>query len=134
MNISRRTIYGFRFLVYLAKSNSEKNVQLGEIARAEDISVKYLEKIVQIVKGAGLLTVTRGFKGGYRLNRAPEKISAKDLFYLLEGVDSIVNDNEDVNQDIGFWSDLDRTIENYLSGISLKDLAEESEIQNMYYI
>ncbi len=134
MNIARRTIYGFRFLIYLTNSNSDKYIQLGEIAKAEDISIKYLEKIVQIVKRAGLLTVTRGIKGGYKLSRAPEKINAKDLFYIFEGVNSISDNNNEADKEISLWEELDRTINSYLSGFTLKDLAEKSGIQNMYYI
>ncbi|MGL1893496.1 MAG: Rrf2 family transcriptional regulator [Spirochaetaceae bacterium] len=134
MVISKRTIYGFRFLAYLAISNTGKNIQLGEVAKHENISVKYLEKIVQIVKRAGLLTVTRGSKGGYKLSKSPDKINAKDLFYIFEGVNSISDGNEEGGSKVDLWSNLDDTINAYLSTFTLRDLIENREIQNMYYI
>lgn len=128
-----RTVYAFRFILHLAnKTDVRSYVQLKEIALLENIPIKYLEKIVQIVKRAGLISVRRGSKGGYRLNRPLEDISVKDFFYLLEGEKHLVDSESEL--DLGLWTRLEGVINNYLEGLSFKDLSEESGIQKMYYI
>lgn len=134
MEISARTKYGFNFLVYLAKSNIEKSIQLGEVAKEEGISIKYLEKIAQIVKRAGLVRVTRGSKGGYRLSRGPETITAKEVFVALEGSVSVINISDAEDSGRALWEGLSDVVEDYLCKLTLKDLCGKSGIQDMYYI
>ncbi len=141
MNISTRTRYGFRLMIYLGKNSNGNNVQLSEIAKSEDISMKYLEKIVQILKRSGLVRVTRGAKGGYRLSRAVEDIKASELFSVLEGSTAIldcIDSGECASKDrcSGFdlWEGLSRTITDYLGKHTLKDLVDNNKNENMYYI
>lgn len=64
MRYSTRTRYGLRFLINLAARPEGTCVQLGEIAREEGVSVKYLEQIVRVLRPAGLLRSVRGARGG----------------------------------------------------------------------
>ncbi len=128
-------------MIYLGKNNSGKNIQLSEIAKSEGISMKYLEKIVQILKRAGLVRVTRGSKGGYRLGKPLEKIILNEIFSVLEGSTSILDciDSGYCNREtkcsgIKLWEGLSNVITQYLSGQSLSDLVNKPEENNMYYI
>lgn len=133
MIISTRTRYGFRLLIYLAQSNRDSNIQLSEIANKEGISMKYLEKIVQILKRAGFVRVTRGAKGGYRLSRDSSKINLRDVFASLEGSVS-VTDTEEKCSGFTLWEGLSDVISDYFESQTLKDISDKQNDYTMYYI
>lgn len=84
MKISTKTRYGLRFMIDLAQHQEEGRVTLKDIAERQGISKKYLEQVVAPLADAGLLTVTRGNQGGYRLSRDAEAISLADIVAASE--------------------------------------------------
>ena len=84
MKLSTRSRYGTRILLELARHPGHKPVQVSEIARQQDISVKYLEQLIRTLKKAGLITSVRGAKGGHVLARKPESISLGAIVRLFE--------------------------------------------------
>jgi Rrf2 family transcriptional regulator, cysteine metabolism repressor len=78
--------YGVRLLVELGRQDPETPVSLKAIAASEELPLAYLERIVALLKKAGLVEATRGARGGYRLTRAPEDIRMDEAVLALEGV------------------------------------------------
>jgi len=60
-------------------------VSLKAISEAEGLPLAYLERIVALLKKAGLVESTRGAHGGYRLTRDPEEIRMDEAVLALEG-------------------------------------------------
>jgi Rrf2 family cysteine metabolism transcriptional repressor len=58
---------------------------LTEIAQAEDLPRAYLEQLVMSLRDAGLVTSTRGARGGYELARPPAEVRMSDVLRALEG-------------------------------------------------
>ena len=85
MKLSTRTRYGLRLMFELALHYHDPPVHLKKISEKEAISEKYLGQIVIPLKSAGLIESIRGAAGGYRLAKAPDKISVKDIVEVLEG-------------------------------------------------
>ncbi len=85
MKFSTRTRYGLRFLIYLANESGDRYVQLGEVSEKEEISQKYLEQIVRLLKPSGVLLSARGVSGGYQLAKRPEEVNLETLIKYLEG-------------------------------------------------
>lgn len=85
MKLSTRSRYGLRMVLDMAEHFSEKPVRTREIAARQNISVKYLEQILIILKKAALVTSVRGPKGGHMLTRPPEKITVGEVVSALEG-------------------------------------------------
>ncbi|MBI2303496.1 MAG: Rrf2 family transcriptional regulator [Chloroflexi bacterium] len=85
MRISTRGHYGLRAMVELANTKGSEPVALGDIAQSEHISVGYLEQIFSALKRAGLVTSTRGTKGGYQLAQPPSSVTVGDVLRVLEG-------------------------------------------------
>ena len=85
MKLSTKTRYGARLLLDLARHYGQRPVQIGDIAKRQDISVKYLEQIIRPLKKAGFVHSIRGPKGGHVLAKAPEAISLGQIVRLLEG-------------------------------------------------
>ncbi len=85
MKISTRTEYGIRVLVALARRSDDSPLSLSGIAGAEKLPHAYLEQLVGDLRRAGLVTATRGQRGGYRLGRDAAEIRIGDVVRALEG-------------------------------------------------
>ena len=75
MIFTTKAEYGVRLLVELGRQGGEQPVSLKAIAEAEDLPLAYLERIVALLKKAGLVQRTRGAHGGYLLARPAEEIT-----------------------------------------------------------
>ena len=91
MRLSTRGRYGTRLMVDLAQHYANGPVPLAEIAKRQDLSAKYLEQLIILLKGAGLIRSVRGRRGGYMLARKPEKISVGEIVETLEGKLAVVD-------------------------------------------
>lgn len=96
MIFTTKAEYGVRLLVELGRHGAEQvdgvagdgrggPVSLKAIAEAEGLPLAYLERIVALLKKAGLVESTRGAHGGYRLTRDPETVSMDEVILALEG-------------------------------------------------
>ena len=90
MKLSTRSRYGARILVDLARNNDQGPVQIGEISKRQEISVKYLEQLIRPLKKAKLVTSVRGPKGGHVLREKPENITLGQIVRLFEGQTDLV--------------------------------------------
>lgn len=85
MKLSTRARYGVRLMAALARCYGKGPVYLKDIAKAEQISEKYLSLIIIPLRGIGLVNSLRGARGGYSLARAPSQITLKEVVDILEG-------------------------------------------------
>ena len=85
MKLSTRSRYGTRMMLDLAEHYNEGPVQIGHIAKRQDISVKYLEQLIIPLKRAELIQSVRGPKGGHLLAKPPREISVGEVVEVLEG-------------------------------------------------
>ncbi len=65
-------------------------MQIGAIAKSENISQKFLESIMLTLRKAGFLGSKKGKGGGYYLRRQPEEIKMVEVMRILEGPVSMV--------------------------------------------
>src|SRR5437879_6273257 len=85
MNVSTRSEYGLRALIYLASQGEREAVPAREIAEKWNVPVKYLEQILKTIKDSGLITGQVGINGGYRLTRPATLITAGEVIRILDG-------------------------------------------------
>src|SRR5262252_2488223 len=85
MNVSTRSEYGLRALIYLASNTKAEAVPAREIAEKWNVPVKYLEQILKTLKDAGIITSQVGVGGGYHLARAASLITAGEVIRVLDG-------------------------------------------------
>ena len=83
--LSKKTKYGIKALVFLAKQPSGTPVQIASISESEQIPQKFLESILLSLRKAGFLGSKKGKGGGYYLLKSPEEVSVADLYRILEG-------------------------------------------------
>lgn len=77
--------YALRVMLDLAERGSDGFVPLSEIARRQEISIKYLERILRKLVQNKLLKGHRGKGGDYQLTRAPEEYTVGEILELTEG-------------------------------------------------
>lgn len=130
MKLSTRTRYGVRLMAVLAGRYGQGPQYLKDIARGENISEKYLSLIMIPLRGARLVSSTRGSRGGYSLARPPEDITLREIVQVFEGdclVDCVKTpglcDRAPFCASREFWGMLGDRIAQFLEGMTLKDLA-----------
>ena len=143
MKLSTRTRYGMRALLELAIAHNAGPLQIKMIAQRQNISNKYLEQLVSMLKTAGLVRSIRGPYGGYVLARPPEEIKLSDVFRTLEGpvltVECVENENVcPSHADCAtrkLWVQMNDAILSVLENKTLRDLVEmaEKEKRSMSY-
>lgn len=83
--ISKKTKYGLKALIYLARRYEQGPILIADLARDESIPKKFLENILLNLKNGGVLQSRKGRGGGYALGRPPEKITFGQAIRLMEG-------------------------------------------------
>ena len=134
MKVSTRGRYALRLMLDLALNNTGEPVRLKDVAKRQEISEKYLEQIIPILNKSGFLLASRGFQGGYRLAKTPDKYTVGDILRATEGSLSPVAclDNEpvlcqraDMCTTLSVWKGLKKVIDDYVDGITLQDLLDQ---------
>ncbi|AWM13076.1 Rrf2 family transcriptional regulator [Flavobacterium sp. NRK F10] len=83
--LSRKTKYGLKALIYIAKQDKSAPVLISEIAEKEHISKKFLETILLDLKKSGILGSKMGKGGGYYLMKDPKEIKIASIIRVLDG-------------------------------------------------
>ena len=130
--LSTKGRYGTRLMFQLALNYGNGPMLLKNIAKKEDLSTKYLEHIIPLLKSANFINSTRGAHGGYSLAKPPEEIDLKQLVGVLEGdiapVDCVdspdICDRSDRCVAREVWSILEDSINETLGDITLKDMVD----------
>lgn len=126
MQISKKSQYGLRAMVLLAKNHKAGQVlSVKTISQKEEVSFDFLEKIISDLERAGLVRGKKGAGGGYVLAKKPERITARDIVETLENTTAV---------ECGFcgrskkcmaknvWKKIDGAVNKTLKSITLKDL------------
>ena len=134
MKISTKGRYALRMLVDLAEHQNDGYVALKDIAQRQGISKKYLEQIVPILNKSDILRTNRGFQGGYRLAKTPDKYTVGEILRLTEGslspVACLEHDPMECERSgecatLPVWQGLYHVINEYLDNITLQDVVEQ---------
>lgn len=145
MKISTKGRYALRMLLDLADNQKDGYVALKDIAARQNISKKYLEQIIPILNRSDILKASRGFQGGYRLAKSPDRYTVAEILRMTEGGLAPVAclEHEPMECDrsadcitLPVWQGLYRVINEYLEGITLQDIldARREKSANDYII
>lgn len=137
MKLSTKGRYGLRALVDLAQYSEIEPVPISSISERQDLSERYLEQLMALLKKAGLVRSIRGAGGGYVLAKPPEEISVGDVLRALEGelepAQCAAFHPEQGCQSAGscvtkyVWQKINISINETVDGIKLDALVEESK-------
>lgn len=134
MMISSRGRYALRVMIDLAEHESGSYIPMKEVAQRQDISLKYLEKILPLLVAEHLVEGMHGKGGGYRLTRKPVDYKVSEVLLLTEGDLAPVSclecgasacERSEQCRTRPMWNELNRKILEYLSGITIADLMKQ---------
>ena len=129
--ISTKGRYSVRILLDLAEHRGGGYIPMKEVAARQDISLKYIERLMPALKSAGLIDSVHGAGGGYRLTREPEDYTLWEILTLAEGdlaPVSCLQQNAPPCQraaecrTLPVWQGYYDVTRSYFSGITLADL------------
>lgn len=83
--LSQRSHYALRAMLVLAAGDGAAPMRTARIAKAANLSPKFLEVIPLELRKAGILRSYRGCKGGFLLARPPHQISFADIVRVTDG-------------------------------------------------
>ena len=134
MKLSSRTTTAIKMFIDLGEHYEEGFISLVDIAKRKELSKKFLEQIVPLYKSNNLLLGNRGNQGGYRLAKAPNQISLKDIVSISELSLEKTDYSDSTIKSI--TNGLDNLLDNYLSNVTLDKLIEmeQSLYSNSYCI
>jgi len=85
MRLTTKGRYGMRLVLDIAQHEKYGPVSMAETSLRQDISAKYLERLVGELQRAGIIKSLRGREGGHLLAVTPDKITVGDIVRVLEG-------------------------------------------------
>jgi Rrf2 family protein len=82
--VTKESDYAIRAVLFLAQNN-DRYVSSREIAEKDNIPLRFLRKILIMLKEKKIIETKEGKTGGIKLKKKAEKISLKDLITLFQG-------------------------------------------------
>ncbi|MCA1833527.1 MAG: Rrf2 family transcriptional regulator [Actinomycetota bacterium] len=140
LRFSLRTEYGLRALMELGRRRGEGPVPAREIARNQNIPLRFLEHQLAALHKAGLVDSFRGAGGGCALARDPQDVSLAEVIEVLEGPLSAMfcldpHDEATCPKDHAcglqeLWSRVEAAVRDVFTHTTLADLVErQHELQ-----
>lgn len=131
MKISTRGRYALRVMVDLAENQNGEYIAMKEIAERQEISLKYLERILPVLVKEKLIEGISGKGGGYRLTKTPKEYKLGDVLRLTEGdlapvqcleQNAVKCERSSKCKTVKIWANLNNVINDYLDSVTLQDL------------
>lgn len=128
MRISSKAHYGLQAAYILAREG--ESVSAKQLEKEIGVSCKYLERIMRILTGAGVVAASRGAAGGYYLAKSPKQTTVGEIVRALEDdleiIGCVKNDGCIKCASNVVWKKLYNGINDILDGISLADMLSEN--------
>lgn len=131
MLISTRGRYALRVLLDLAEHRNDGYIAMKKVAERQDLSLKYIEKIMPVLSKNNYVEGIHGKGGGYRLVREPGEYKVGDILRLAEGDLAPVSclscnaekcERAETCPTLPMWTEFYNLVNNYFDGITLADL------------
>ena len=138
MRLTTKGRYAVTAMLDLALHAKEGPVPLADISQRQGISLSYLEQLFSKLRKCGLVNSARGPGGGYQLSREAGQIDIADVIIAIDenihvsrcGGKSDCQDGEPcLTHEL--WMDLSDQIYSFLKGISLGNLVDRHEVQQV---
>ncbi len=136
MAITQKCQYALRAIYELALRQKEGPCKIGTVAEAQNIPVRFLENILNSLKGAGFVDSQRGKDGGYFLLRQADSITIGEVIRFVQGPLGPVECTTGIDADCDFhndcvfrplWDKAREALEAVYDGTTFQDLVNQSE-------
>jgi Rrf2 family protein len=124
-------------MIDIARHSNLGPVRIHDIAKRQDISVKYLEQLIIPLKRAEMIKSMRGPKGGHQLGKPKEKITVGGIVRVLEKDTGLVPcvettdecDMSDACVTRNLWLKATAAVYDILDSVTLSDLIKGNDDQ-----
>jgi len=138
MRLTTKGRFAVTAMIDLALREAHGPVTLAGISQRQKISLSYLEQLFGKLRRFNIVESTRGPGGGYTLARQADEISVADIIIAVDepldatqcgGKGNCHSDEENHGRCMthDLWSNLNTKMVEYLSSVSLRDLAQQQE-------
>ena len=136
MVVSTKGRYALRVIIDLAEHWNGNYIPMKDVANRQEISLKYIEKIMPVLTKNHLVEGVHGKGGGYRLTRTPDHYTVGEILRLTEGDMAPVAclecnakpcDKTANCRTLPMWSKFYDLTNAYFDGITIADLMKEKQ-------
>ncbi|MCB9603151.1 MAG: SUF system Fe-S cluster assembly regulator [Sandaracinus sp.] len=134
LRISKLTDYGVVLATQLASADGPSSAaQLGE---ATGIPLPTVSKVLKALAKAGVVTATRGARGGYALTKGPHETNVAEVIAALEGPIAVTECTDDSTDACSHeptcgvrtnWQRINLAVQHALESIDLAEMAAASQ-------
>ena len=134
MMISTKGRYALRVMIDLAEHCNGEYIPMKDVVKRQQVSQKYVERIMTMLSKANFVEAVHGKGGGYRLNRSPDEYIVGDILRLTEGslapvacldCDAEECKRADQCRTLPTWKELNNRITDFFDGITIADLMKK---------
>lgn len=131
MLISTRGRYALRVLLDLAENQVDGYIPMKDVAKRQELSLKYIERIMPVLSKSKYVLGVHGKGGGYRLAMEPKDYRVGDILRLAEGdlapvaclgCDAKPCAKAKECKTLPMWSEFHKMVNDYFDSITLEDL------------
>lgn len=137
MLISTRGRYALRVLLDLAENQTDGYIPMKTVADRQNLSLKYIERIMPVLSKNKYVVGVHGKGGGYRLAREPKDYRVGDILRLAEGdlapvaclgYDANPCDRAESCKTLPMWREFHKLVNDYFDKITLEDLLNKTGV------
>lgn len=134
MMISTKGRYALRVMIDLAEHCNGEYIPMKDVVKRQQVSQKYVERIMTMLSKANFVEAVHGKGGGYRLNRSPDEYIVGDILRLTEGslapvacldCDAEECERADQCRTLPMWKELNNRITDFFDSITIADLMKK---------
>ncbi len=144
MKITAQEEYGLRILVRIARCQDKEGMSIPQLSEADGLSTHYVAKLTRILRMAGFINSTPGYKGGYVLAMPAENININKVLKALGGA---LFDNEFCGSHAGavklcthsvdcssrsLWQMVQFIVDQFLDKVTLHDLVSSEKTSSKF--
>ncbi|MFA6091404.1 MAG: Rrf2 family transcriptional regulator [Elusimicrobiota bacterium] len=138
MRITSSVEYATRVMVRLSALPPDETATAENLSEAENIPRDYIDQLMLRLRRAGLVLSRRGAQGGYALAKPADKISVSMIVCAVEEsvfdliCERFARGEKRCSRSAGCgirptWGRLAKTVETFLEGVSVAQLAAEDD-------
>ena len=135
MRLTTKGRYGVRLMLDIAQHEGNGPVSITAASLRQDISLKYLERLVGQLQRAGFVRSVRGREGGHVLAMPPEDITLGSVVRALEGDTAVLvcsNNRLACPRSVhcltrSIWIAADQAMYEKLNSITVRDILEDGQ-------
>lgn len=139
MKLSKKCQYALKAIFELAWRNNSEPIRTQEVAKAQNVSIRFMEIILNELKHGGFVESRRGNDGGYILAKNATKLNVQEIIEYIEGPIIFGLENNDIftigNEAFNdLWQEVSNAVKKVCLNKSFDDLVKFERIKRSKFV